>query len=237
LSKSTTSFLLPMAVAGSAMGAHRSPRVVIRRLIAMGVGVLVCVSASAVRNMLVFGDPFGSPLAAVLRHFNPPPASWSLVGSTLYVEVSRALFEGFVAQFGQGVAMPRSPDVWLVYGLAAIVILVLCAIAAIGVAILGRGTPTEIRVTRLALVGVLAHVAALYAINSVFFAAAGRHMLPVVALTLTLVYAGGTLIARAVSRPRLDAVARLVPAAAVVLLAACWVCVFVDMAMRFRFGG
>ena len=237
LSKSTTSFLLPMAALGATMGAERSVPVVVRRVLVMGLGVLLCVGPGAIRNWLVFGDPFASTLATVLRRFNPPPPSWTFWGPTLYVEVSRALFEGFAAQFGYTSAMPRAHGVWLMYGLAAAGVLLLAAIATIGLAILGRGTPPEIRVARLAVVGLLAHLAALYGINSVVYAAAGRHMLPIVAPALALVYLGGVLIVRPLARHGRAANARLVPAGIVVGLAACWVSVFVDLAMRFRFGG
>jgi hypothetical protein len=237
-SKSTTSFLVPMAVVSCLAGARWSARVAGARLCAIGVGVMLCLSATVARNWMTFGDPFASSLAAILPRFHPPPPSWTLTGSELYIEVSRSLFTGFTAQFGWAGATPRSAAIWWLYGTLLMVVVVLCSIAAIALGVLGRGTPAAVRLTRVAALGVGVHLVSLYVINGVMFAASGRHLLPVVAPAVVLVYCGAAVVARALApRGLLFPVTRAIPAAVLMLLTAAWVSVFVEMTLRVRYGG
>jgi hypothetical protein len=246
-SKSTTSFLIPMAlvscltgaVSGAVPGAGAA-RVVLARLCAIAIGAMPCLGFTAARNWMTFGDPFASSLTAVLSKFHPPPPTWTLAGSELYIELSRSLFAGFTAQFGWAAAMPRSAAIWWFYLTLLAAVIVLSAIAAIALGVLGRGTPAAVRLTRVAATGVIVHLASLYVVNGVvMYAASGRHLLPVVAPAIVLVYYGAAIVARAIGSRglSLSPVTRLVPAALLTLLAAAWVAVFVELTLRFRYGG
>jgi hypothetical protein len=249
-SKSTTSFLVPMAVVscltgaragvGAGTGARWSARVASARLAAVAVGAMPCLGFTAARNWMTFGDPFASSLTAVLSRFHPPPPTWSLTSPDLYIELSRSLFTGFTAQFGWAGVMPRSAAIWWLYITLLIAVIVLSAIAAIALGGLGRSrdTPAAVRLTRVAATGVIVHLASLYVVNGVvMFAASGRHLLPVVAPALVLVYCGAAIVARAIHARGLSLVTRAVPAAVLTLLAAAWVAVFVELTLRFRYGG
>jgi hypothetical protein len=236
-SKSTTSFLAPMAVVSCLMGAPQSARAAVARLFTVGVGTMLCLSVAVARNWITFGDPFGSSLAAILPRFHPPPASWTLTGPELYIEVSRSLFSGFTAQFGWAGAMPRSAAIWGLYGALLAMVIVLCLIAAIGIGVRGRGTPAAVRLTRVAALGVGVHLVSLYIVNGVMFAASGRHLLPIVAPAIVLVYQGAAIVARALGSRGLLTVTRALPATVLMLLAAAWVSVFVEMTLRVRYGG
>jgi hypothetical protein len=247
-SKSTTTFLVPMAVVSCVMGTGRPTRVAAARaaavrLGAIALGAMPCLGITAARNWTTFGDPFAASLTAGLARFHPPPRSWTLAGPELYSEVSHSLFTGFTAQFGWAGAMPRSAAIWGLYVALLIVVIALSAIAAIALGVLGRGTPAAVRLTRLAVMGVVVHVASLFVINSVMFAASGRHLLPVVAPAIVLVYCGAAIVARAFrsqgpgAQPGLSLVTRVIPAALLTILAAAWIAVFVELTVRFRYGG
>jgi hypothetical protein len=237
-SKSTTSFLVPMAVVSCLMGAGWSARVAGARLCAVGVGAMLCLGITAARNWMTFGDPFASSLAAFLPRFHPPPPSWTLAGTELYIVVSRLLFTGFTAQFGWAGAMPQSAAIWWFYGTLLAAVVVLGSVAAIALGVLGRGTPAAVRLTRIAATGVGLHLVSLYVVNGVvMFAASGRHLLPIVAPVIVLVYCGGEVVARAFGSRGLFPVTRAVPAAVLTLLAAAWISVFVEITLRIRYGG
>jgi hypothetical protein len=235
-SKSTTTFLVPMAVMSCLMGAGWSARVAGARLCAIGAGALPCLGLTVARNWMTFGDPFASSLSANLTRFHPPPSSWTLAGPELYIDVSRLLFTGFTLQFGWAGAMPRTAAIWWLFGTLLVVVVVLCSVAAIALGVLGRGTPAAVRLTRVAATGVGVHLASIYDINGVMFAASGRHLLPIVAPALVLVYCGAATVARALGS-RGSFVTRAVPAAVLTILAAAWVSVFVEMSLRLRYGG
>lgn len=237
LSKPTTIALLPMAVACALVAANPSWRAVTARLGALAAGYAVCWSGMWIRNWIVFGDPAASALTSILRRFHGAPHGWTLWEPDLYAGMTHELFRGFFAQFGWSGVGPQAEPIWWWYRLIALAAVTLWAIAIVRVAVQGRDTPMAVGQARIAAVGVVSHIAILFAINSVMWASSGRHLLPALAPMIVLVAFGGRVISRALSSDGLTSAARMAAAAAVWLLAAAWISVLVELTRGYRFGG
>ncbi len=236
LSKATTSLLIPMALT-AIIGATPVWRDRVRLALVFAAGVVLCLAGVWIRQWIVFGDPFASALAASPARFHPVPPTWTLMHRDLYAGVTEKLFEGFFAQFGWSESMPRSVVVWRLYRVVSWIALALMAVAAFVVAGRARGASTAVRVARVCGVGLVAHLAALFYINSIFLAPSGRHLLPALAPLLVLACIGARVVDAALERRGLTWIATLAPVALLFAMAAAWVTVLAELVMGFRFGG